>query len=112
MAWEAIDISPRQTPAAMPVEVTGSGDVAGSNRRREYRRRVYKGATIKFNGGFCALQCVVVDLSPSGARLSFGDTLGVPASFEIRIAGEERWRSAEVRWRKPESIGIALAPAA
>lgn len=111
MVWDATEILPARAGLAAQ-QVGMAASVAGVSRRREQRRRVYKGATIKFNGGFCALQCVVVDLSPSGARLAFGDTVGIPQNFEIRLLGESRWRRAEVRWRRQEALGVALSPAA
>ncbi len=77
-------------------------------RRAERRHRVLKGATITFNRGYGALQCVVRNLSDHGALLAFGDTTGVPASFDIKIAGTDRVRRARVRRRKPQLVGVSL----
>lgn len=77
-------------------------------RREARRNKVFKGATISYNFGFCALQCVVRDLSERGARLAFGDTTGIPRSFEIQLAGSVQRRKAHVRWRDRERLGIAF----
>ena len=77
--------------------------------RREMRRnKAFKGATISYNRGFCALQCVVRDWSERGARLAFGDTTGITLSFEIQLAGSVQRRRAHVRWRAPERLGVSF----
>lgn len=76
-------------------------------RRAALRRRMLKGAVIRFNNGYGALECVVRNWSELGANLAFGDTAAVPRRFAIRISGEEA-REAEARWRTPTSVGIAF----
>jgi hypothetical protein len=76
------------------------------NRRAERRRRVLKGAVLSFNSGFGAFEAVVRDQSRNGARLAFGDTVGVPPFFELAINGETTKRAAKVRWRSPTLIGV------
>lgn len=75
-------------------------------RRAERRKRVLKGATITFNRGYGALQCVARNMTDKGAMLAFGDTAGVPAKFEIQFAHEDGKRKAHVRWRKPDLLGV------
>ena len=74
----------------------------------EGRRRVYKGATLTFNNGFSSFGCVVRNESAHGARLAFGDSVGVPNLFQLQIAGEGAPRSAVVRWRTADAIGVSL----
>ena len=80
-----------------------------AERRSRPRRRVLKGAIIHFNKGYGALECVVRNLSENGARLAFGETTAVPPAFDLKIAGDETVRSANVRWRTPDSVGVSLA---
>jgi hypothetical protein len=87
----------------------GAPDMERTERRLQPRRRVLKGAIIRFNNGYGAFECVVRNLSESGAKLSFGETSAVPASFELKIAGDEQTRPARVRWRSPDSIGVSFA---
>ncbi|MEX0345900.1 MAG: PilZ domain-containing protein [Rhizobiaceae bacterium] len=75
-------------------------------RRAERRKRVLKGATITFNRGYGALQCVARNMTENGAMLAFGDTAGVPAIFDIQFAHEDETRKARIRWRKSEMVGV------
>lgn len=88
-------------------------DIAAGNahaeRRSEPRHRVLKGAIIRFNSGYGAFECVVRNLSENGARLAFAETSAVPATFELKMAGNERTRQARVRWRTLDSVGVSLA---
>lgn len=86
-------------PAAAPL---------ASERRTSPRRRTLQGAIIRFNRGYGALECVVRNRSEDGARLAFGDTTAVPASFELKIAGESVARTARVRWRSISAVGVAF----
>ncbi|MBX3570214.1 MAG: PilZ domain-containing protein [Rhizobiaceae bacterium] len=79
-----------------------------ADRRTGDRRRVLKGGRLSFNNGFGAFECVVRNLSARGARLSFGDTSAVPNAFDLLITGEDKARSATVRWREMTAIGVAF----
>lgn len=78
-----------------------------AERRAEVRRRVLKGATLRFNKGYGAMECVVRNQSMGGALLVFGDTSGVPGLFDLAIAGEAP-RPARVRWRGLAQVGVSL----
>ena len=79
-----------------------------ADRRSGDRRRVLKGARLSFNNGFGAFECVVRNLSPDGARLTFGETSAVPNNFDLLIAGEQEMRRATVRWRQMTALGVAF----
>jgi hypothetical protein len=81
------------------------------DRRRETRRRVFKGATVSFNRGYGAMECVVRNQSEEGARLSFGDIASVPPRFGLRLSGEAAARDATVIWRGGREIGVSFAEA-
>ena len=78
-----------------------------ADRRGAVRQRAFKGASISFNRGYGAVECVVRNLSADGAKLAFGDTLAVPPKFSLRISGEEP-REAEVCWRSPREVGVRI----
>ncbi len=77
-----------------------------SERRAALRRRVLKGATLTFNRGFSAFECVVRNQSAEGALLSLAETFSLPAQFEVAIAGDDALRRARVRWRSMNAIGV------
>lgn len=76
------------------------------NRRAEIRQRVLKGAILRFNNGRGVFDAVVRNQSGRGARLAFGDTVGVPPLFELAISGEPAARTARVRWRSTTAVGV------
>jgi hypothetical protein len=84
----------------------GSTAVA-AERRSGQRQRVLKGATLSFNGGYGAFECVIRDQSAGGARLMLGDAAGVPAHFDLHLKGETP-RRAKVRWRGGNAIGVSF----
>jgi hypothetical protein len=86
-------------------------EVPVQERRATPRHRALKGATLKFNRGFGAFECVVRNLSEGGARLTFGDPLGVPTRFDLRIGPDGEWRPAQVRWRGASDVGVTFVEA-
>ena len=81
---------------------------AGAERRAGRRQRVLKGATLTFNSGYSAFECVVRNQSASGAKLSLAETFGLPETFQLAIAGEDAARTAQVVWRKAGEIGVSF----
>lgn len=79
-----------------------------ADRRGVLRHRVFKGASLSFNRGYGAMECVVRNLSASGAKLVFGDALAVPPHFSLRISGEDHPRDATVIWRGAREVGVQL----
>jgi hypothetical protein len=69
---------------------------------------VFKGAKVVFNRGYGAFECVVRNLSDRGARLSLGDTIGVPSYFELKITGEESLRRSRACWRSETALGVSF----
>ena len=94
-----------------PNNSTHSVEVNGTviaERRAVSRHRVFKGATLSFNGGYAAMECVVRNMSDAGALLRFGDATGVPAKFDLHIFGETQTRPANVRWRSGQNVGVSF----
>ena len=88
-------------------------DVTGArveDRRHQRRDRVLRRARIVFNRGYTSFDCVVVDLSPMGARLRTGPMLGMPDRFELRIEHGRNY-IAQVRYRIADLTGVSLEPA-
>lgn len=84
------------------------GGQAFPDRRSEQRRRIFKGAVLRFDGGYASRECVVRSLSEHGARLSFGDALAIPAHFEMRISDQVAFRKVEVCWRRGGDVGVRI----
>lgn len=49
------------------------------------RRRLFKAGKVVFNNRTCVINCVVRDLSQSGAKLVFPSPQSLPARFQLEI---------------------------
>lgn len=81
-------------------------------RRADPRRRVFRGAQLRFNRGYGAFECIVRNECARGALLQLADTSSVPAHFELVLNGELTGRVAHVRWRRPDALGVEFEPRA
>jgi len=88
----------------LAMETTDNGAAFVGERRMERRRRVLRGATLRFNGGFGVVEGLMRNESEHGAQLSFGDATGVPHGFELVVNGAAR--AALVRWRSVRLVGV------
>ncbi|CAN5299126.1 hypothetical protein BH10PSE9_BH10PSE9_06490 [soil metagenome] len=77
----------------------------GDERRSERRARTLKRARIIFNHGYGVFDCVVRNLSPTGALLDLPSLLGVPAHFDIAMDGAPG-RACTVRWHTDHLMGV------
>ncbi|MFB9267905.1 PilZ domain-containing protein [Bradyrhizobium erythrophlei] len=74
------------------------------NNRAALRQRVLKAGTIEFNGG--AIDCVVRNISETGAALEVTSPVGIPEIFNLLILGDHTKRQCQVAWRTDKRIGI------
>jgi len=75
------------------------------DKRRSSRHRIFKAAKIGFHELHAAIDCVVRDISDTGARLSIESTIGVPEIFFLAINGAPP-RKCQIVWRKPSQLGV------
>ncbi len=92
----------------MSLSTTSKVHYEGIERRGEHRRRILKGALVKFNNGFGNLECVMRDMTSGGARISMGHTSGMPSRVELQVAGEKTAIEALVHWRTPRDFGVSF----
>jgi len=84
---------------------TDSGQLAVENRRAA-RKRVLKTSHIVFSDKVPKLECVVRNVSETGASLQVSTTIGIPTNFYVIIDGVRRHcRSV---WRTDIKLGIAF----
>lgn len=91
-----------------------------SEHRRESRQRVFLKGRIMYNNGASSLDCLVRDLSATGARLAMSETTTLPEAFDLYIAQKDKTYRATLRWRREDGVGVtfpeearvAAAPAA
>jgi PilZ domain len=74
--------------------------------RIAHRHRILKAATIEFGGD--AIDCMVRDLSVTGAALEVSNQIGILAKFLLVIPGDGLHLPCHVVWRKEYRIGVAF----
>ena len=77
-------------------------------KKREARKALGQPAWITLEGGFAARQCVVQDLSSTGAKITVEDDASVLAgSLRLAFSRDARTgRRCEVVWRRGKSFGV------
>jgi hypothetical protein len=78
-----------------------------ATKKREARKSLRQPGWITFEGGFAARQCVVQDMSISGAKITIDDPNVLPAKLLLAFARDARTgRRCEVVWRRGKSVGV------
>lgn len=79
------------------------------DRRKQIRRRTYLGGQIAYRQRYCAIDCLVRNLSQDGARLVFGGQPMIPTEFELIISQSGETRRARLIWNKATEVGVQFA---
>lgn len=79
------------------------GDAA--DRRTTPRRRTLKQGQVIFRDGHCLVDCAVLDISDSGARIRPSDPLLCPDEFDLKVK-HGPYRACEVVWQHAGTFGI------
>ena len=81
--------------------------MAGVTKKREARKTLTQPGWITLDGGFAARQCVVQDMSASGAKISIDDPNALPATMRLAFSRDARTgRPCQVVWRRGNSVGV------
>jgi len=73
-------------------------------RRRSARSTLGSPGWIRLDDGFAVRPCRVIDLSPTGARLSIEGE--IPKSFAFLQSLNSAGRKARIKWRRGNQVGI------
>jgi PilZ domain-containing protein len=73
-------------------------------RRRSARSTIAARAWIRLDDGFAVRPCRVIDLSPTGARLSVEGE--ITKSFAFLQSLNSAGRKARIKWRRGNQVGI------
>ena len=76
-----------------------------SENRRAPRLRTLKGGSILF-GAAATIDCVIRNISETGAALEVESPVGIPEEFTLLIKGEIIKRKCRVAWRSAKRIGV------
>jgi prefoldin subunit 5 len=83
---------------------------ASSERRISKRKRTLLAAKIVFADGASTVDCVIRDLSETGARIRVGSFATLPEDFRLVITGRGEALSAHMVWSHGDEIGVDLSP--
>jgi hypothetical protein len=75
------------------------------DRRREPRKRVFKGGSISF-GTVSGIGCVIRNLSSHGALIELSMKADLPNEFLLIIKPEMLTRTCQVVWRSENMLGV------
>jgi hypothetical protein len=76
--------------------------------RKQPRLRVFLKGRIQFNNSASSIDCLVRDMSPTGARLVLSETATLPAKFDLFIPQKERTFRATLCWRREDGVGVTF----
>ena len=77
------------------------------DKKRAARKSVSQPGWITLEGGFAARQCVVHDMSVTGAKVTIEDSNSLPARLRLAFSRDARTgRPCEVVWRRGKSVGV------
>ena len=75
-------------------------------RRHQSRSRTLKSARILLNHHQSVIDCVVRNLSPTGACLKVETTFGLPDRFDVMFDVDKTIRTCRLIWHKDRQIGV------
>lgn len=70
------------------------------------RRRMLKAGTIEFGGG--GIDCIVRNLSETGAALEVVSPLFIPDRFTLFVPSDRFKQRCYIVWRREKRIGVAF----
>ncbi len=79
----------------------------GVNERHEPRKPVFTDARVVVAGGR-ALKCIILDLSPNGARIEIEDAENLPDHVLLKTNSDGEARRARVAWRRANMAGLSF----
>lgn len=84
---------------------------ATDEHRAALRRRALIAATIRYGGGAVTVDCVVRNISQTGAKIDVPEGASLPGTFELVIPQKNVAHRCELRWRRAGEAGIAFLDA-
>ena len=80
--------------------------LANAEQRRAPRIRSLIGARIVFNNGLATVDCLIRDVSETGAKLIVSSPVPLPDRFELTVPQKGTTRRVRVVWRRATEIGV------
>jgi hypothetical protein len=78
------------------------------NRRIATRQKSFLQGRVYFNNRRSSIDCLVRDISATGARLKFAGQVTMPELIELYIPNKDESFRAQVQWNRGDEIGVAF----
>ncbi|GJE55283.1 MULTISPECIES: PilZ domain-containing protein [Methylobacterium] len=82
------------------------------DQRQTVRMRTFLKGKIVFNNGRSTMDCLVRDMSGTGARLELSETTTLPEAFDLYIQNKDQTYRSTLRWRRANGVGVTFDMAA
>jgi hypothetical protein len=79
-----------------------------NDRRRTARNRTLFAGSVAFHPSMPTTDCLVRNLSPAGAKITFAGAAAVPDKFDLRLDRQERTFQARMIWRTAKEAGVVF----
>jgi hypothetical protein len=99
----------RFVPFRVVPKVVPKSEATMSERRRARRTRSFLRGFVYVSRQQGALACLIRDMSDTGARIVFSDTVTLPNTIDLYIPQRDQTLRAKVRWRHGDEVGLAFA---
>jgi hypothetical protein len=83
-------------------------EAAMDERRIGLRQKSFLQGRVFYNNRMSSIDCLVRDISGTGARLKFPGPVVMPESVELFIPNKNESYRCEVQWNRGDEIGVAF----
>ena len=88
--------------------MSGKRNAAMDNRRAGFRQKSFLQGRIFYNQRRSSIDCLIRDISDTGAKLKFSESIAVPDVMEVYIPHKDEFRRARIQWRSGDEMGVAF----
>lgn len=78
-------------------------------KRSTARVRSFLKGRILFNNHMSSMDCLIRNISATGAKLEIGVAVAIPDVFELFIPQRGDTLRAQLRWRRGEEVGVTFS---
>lgn len=78
------------------------------DRRESVRDKVFMGGVAEINGSNSTMNCVVRNVSDTGACVEFNSAVRLPDEMNLKISRKGRSFLARMIWRQANRVGLAF----
>lgn len=82
-----------------------------SERRQAARQRSFLQGRLYYNGRRNSVDCLIRDISETGARLQFSAAVTVPEALELYVPNKDQIHRVRAEWRRGEEMGVTFVQA-